>query len=83
MEKKYGKTGALAEHLGKNGVLKNQTNIKFFRGFKSVKDIKEMITEDFEKFTDLHHLHITDGFCESCEPWHNETNENKISVIEI
>jgi len=83
MEKKYGRTGAMAKHLGKNGVLKNQTNMKFFRGFKSVADIKEMITEDFEKFTDLHHLHITDGCGESCEPWHTETDQNKIPVQQI
>lgn len=83
MEKKYGKTGAMAEHLGKTGVLKNQTELKFFRGFKSVQDIREMITEDFEKFTDLHHLHITDGCGESCEPWHSEENDNKIDIKDI
>jgi len=42
-----------------------------------------MITEDFEKFTDLHHLHITDGCGESCEPWHTETDQNKIPVQQI
>ena len=83
MENKYGKTGAMAQHLGKNGVLKNQTSMKFFRGFKSVADIKEMITEDFEKFTDLHHLHITDGCGESCEPWHTDDASNKILVHQI
>jgi len=83
MEKKYGKTGAMAKNLGKNGVLKNQTSMKFFRGFKTVADIKEMITEDFEKFKDLHHLHITDGCGESCEPWHTETESNKIPVQQI
>ena len=83
MENKYGKTGAMAQHLGKNGVLKNQTSMKFFRGFKSVADIKEMITEDFEKFTDLHHLHITDGCGESCDPWHTDDASNKILVHQI
>jgi len=69
MEKKYSKTGAMAKHLGKNGVLKNQTGIKFFRGFKSVKDIEEMVTDGFEKYIDIHHLNITNGCSDSCEPF--------------
>ena len=44
---------------------------------------REMITEDFEKFTDLNHLHITDGCGESCEPWHSEENDNKIDIKDI
>jgi len=84
MEKKYGKTGAMAKHLGKNGYLKNQDSIKFFRGFKTVQDIRDMVTDDFVTFKDLHHLHITDGCEESCEPFLDEIkNENKIFINEI
>ena len=56
--------------------------MKFFRGFKSVDDIKKMSSEGFEKFIDLHHLHITDGCSESCEPFHCDTSQ-KIKVKEI
>ncbi len=69
MEKKYGKTGKIAEKMLNNGVLKNQKSMKFFRGFRTVQDIRDMAKDGFEKFIDLHHLHITDGCSESCEPF--------------
>tara|TARA_A100001035_G_scaffold70475_1_gene53925 strand:+ start:743 stop:1693 length:951 start_codon:yes stop_codon:yes gene_type:complete len=75
IEQTYARNGPVARRIEKD--------IKFFRGFKSVKDIEEMITEDFEKFTDLHHLHITDGCSESCEPFHDEINNNLIDTKEI
>ena len=65
MEKKYSKTGAMAEHLGKTGVLKNQTDIKFFRGFKSVQDIREMITEDEEWGETVHSLSYAESAAEN------------------
>jgi len=75
MEKKYPRNGAVANKI--------QRDIKFFRGWKSVSDIEEMITEDFEKFKDLHYLHITDGCEDSCEPFHDEMNESLIKVKSI
>jgi hypothetical protein len=75
MEKQYARHGAVANKI--------QEDIKFFRGWKSVSDIEEMITEDFEKFKDLHYLHITDGCEDSCEPFHSEINEDLIKVKEI
>ena len=74
MEKKYPRAGAVAKAINKD--------MKFFRGFKSVDDIKKMSSEGFEKFIDLHHLHITDGCSESCEPFHCDTSQ-KIKVKEI
>ena len=47
----------------------NQKDIKIFRGWKSVENIREMMSQGFEKYIDLHHLHITDGCSESCEPF--------------
>lgn len=79
MEKKYGQTGAMAKNLGKNGYLKNQNSMRFFRGWKSVQDIREMANDGFEKFIDLHHLHITNGCEESCEPF---LDEQPIKIIQ-
>ena len=76
MEKKYGTTGVIAQTMLKNGVLKGQDSIKFFRGFKSVQDIRDMSSEGFEKFVDLHHLHISDGCSDSCEPFHGDSKED-------
>lgn len=77
MEKKYPRSGRVAKALNKD--------MKFFRGFKSVEDIRNMASEGFEKFIDLHHLHISEGCSESCEPFHNEleNNLNKIDAINI
>jgi len=75
MEKKYGRTGAMAKHLEKQGVLKNHNSIKFFRGFKSVQDIRDMVDEGFEKFIDIHHFHISNGCSDSCEPFHGDQKQ--------
>tara|TARA_R100000781_G_scaffold45765_1_gene30985 strand:+ start:833 stop:1768 length:936 start_codon:yes stop_codon:yes gene_type:complete len=75
MEKKYGQTGAMARHLQKNGVLKKHKSIKFFRGFKSVQDIRGMVDEGFEKFIDVHHFQISNGCSDSCEPFHGDVNQ--------
>ena len=76
MEKKYGTTGVIAQTMLKNGVLKGQDSIKFFRGFKSVQDIRDMSSEGFEKFVDLHHLHISDGCSDSCELFHGDSKRS-------
>lgn len=60
----YKRNGAVANKL--------QKDIKIFRGWKSVQDIREMMHQGFEKYIDLHHLHITDGCSESCEPFLDE-----------
>jgi len=78
MEKKYGQTGAMAQNLGKRGYLKNQSSMRFFRGWKSVQDIRDMAHDGFDKFIDLHHLHITNGCEESCEPF---LDEQPIKII--
>jgi len=75
METKYPRAGAVAKAINKD--------MKFFRGFKSVQDLKDMSSQGFEKFIDLHHLHITDGCSESCEPFHGETESNLINVINL
>ena len=78
MEKKYGKTGNIAKKMLTTGILKGHDSIRFFRGFKTVKDIRKMASGDFEKFVDLHHLHISDGCSESCEPFHGESSDSRI-----
>ena len=45
-----------------------------------------MADEGFEKFIDLHHLHITDGCAESCEPFLMDESlkpKNKIPTVNI
>ena len=42
MEKLHGRTGNIAQKVLNNGVLKGQKSIKFFRGFKTVEDIRKM-----------------------------------------
>ena len=69
MEKKHGRTGKIAEQMLKHGALKNAGSIKFFRGFKTVQDIRDMAKEGFEKFVDTRHLDLSDGCSESCEPF--------------
>ena len=81
MEKKYGRTGAMAKHLEKQGVLKNHNSIKFFRGFKSVQDIRDMVDEGFEKFIDIHHFHISNGCSDSCEPFHGDQKQMGFDFI--
>jgi len=71
MEKLYSRNGAVSNKL--------QKDIKIFRGWKSVQDIREMMNEGFEKYIDLHHLHITNGCEESCEPF---LDEQLITIID-
>lgn len=59
MEQLYGNTGAVANKLGKE--------IKFFRGFKSVQDLRDMAKEGYNEFIDQHYLDISNGCSESCE----------------
>lgn len=59
MERLYGNTGAVANKLGKE--------IKFFRGFKSVQDLRNMAKEGYNEFIDQHYLDISNGCTESCE----------------
>ena len=84
MERKYG-TIVIAQNVLNNGVLKGHDSIKFFRGFKSVQDIRNMSSEGFEKFVDLHHLHISDGCSDSCEPFHGDDSDdiNRISAVNL
>ena len=48
-----------------------------------MQDIRDMSSEGFEKFVDLHHLHISDGCSDSCEPFHGDSKEdpNLIPVL--
>ena len=59
MEEKYGKTGAVANKIGEP--------IKFFRGFRSVQDLRDLAAEDTDSFVDSHFLEISNGCSESCE----------------
>lgn len=59
MERLYGNTGAVANKLG--------VEIKFFRGFKSVQDLRNMAKEGYNEFVDQHYLDISNGCTESCE----------------
>ena len=87
MEKKHGRTGKIAEQMLKHGALKNAGSIKFFRGFKTVQDIRDMAKEGFEKFVDTRHLDLSDGCSESCEPFLDGNNkkeeQNKIPTKNI
>ena len=73
MEKQYGRAGAVAKALNKD--------MRFFRGYRSVQDIRDMVSEGFEKFIDLHHLHISSGCSESCEPFLDDTTD-VIRIVE-
>ena len=77
----------VAEQMLKHGALKNAGSIKFFRGFKTVQDIREMVKEGFEKFVDTRHLDMSDGCSESCEPFLDGNNkkeeQNKIPTRNI
>lgn len=59
MEKLYGQRGAIAQKIGKD--------VKFFRGFKSVQDLKDMASQGYDTFVDKHYLDISNGCSESCE----------------
>ncbi|MBT04105.1 MAG: hypothetical protein CL836_08795 [Crocinitomicaceae bacterium] len=68
MEKLHGKTGNIAQKMLNNGVLKGQKSMKFFRGFRSVDDIREMAEEGTDVFIDEHYARLSGGCSEECQP---------------
>ena len=76
MEKLYGKTGNIAKKVLNNGVLKGQKSIKFFRGFKTVEDIRKMAEENNEFFIDDHFMRLSGGCSEECQPFLGNENED-------
>jgi len=72
MERLYGNRGALAAKLGKE--------IKFFRGFKSVEDLRQMAAEGYNEFVDQHYLDISNGCSESCEVNFDETFQYELDL---
>ena len=76
MEKIHGRTGNIAKQVLNNGVLKGQKSIKFFRGFRTVEDIRKMAEEGTEFFIDEHYARLSGGCSESCEPFHGEERED-------
>ena len=75
MEKLHGQTGNIAKKVLNNGVLKNQNSIKFFRGFRTVQDIREMAEEGTDFFIDKHYARLSGGCSESCEPFHGDNED--------
>ena len=69
MEKLHGRTGNIAQKVLNNGVLKGQKSIKFFRGFKTVEDIRKMAAEKDDVFIDEHFMRISGGCSEECQPF--------------
>ncbi len=68
MEKLHGKTGNIAQKMLNNGVLKGQKSMKFFRGFRTVEDIREMAKEGTDIFIDEHYARLSGGCSEECQP---------------
>ena len=85
MEKIHGQTGNIAKKVLNNGVLKGQNSIKFFRGFRTVQDIRAMAEEGTDFFIDKHYARLSGGCSESCEPFHgdNEENPNLIPTLNM
>ena len=85
MEKLHGQTGNIAKKVLNNGVLKGQNSIKFFRGFRTVQDIRAMAEEGTDFFIDKHYARLSGGCSESCEPFHgdNEENPNLIPTLNM
>ena len=83
MEKLHGRTGNIAQKVLNNGVLKGQKSIKFFRGFKTVEDIRKMAKEKDDVFIDEHFMRISGGCSEECQPFlgDEEENPNLIPVL--
>lgn len=81
MEKIHGRTGNIAKKVLNNGVLKDQNSIKFFRGFRTVQDIREMAKEGTDFFIDKHYARLSGGCSESCEPFHGDDEAIKIVHI--
>ena len=76
MEKLHGRTGNIAQKVLNNGVLKGQKSIKFFRGFKTVEDIRKMAKENDDVFIDEHFMRISGGCSEECQPFLGDEEEN-------
>ena len=84
MEKEHGQTGHIAQKMLKEGKLKDQTSMKFFRGFQSVDDIRKMAEGTTEMFEDKHYERLSGGCSESCEPFHGDNEQlDTISVRAI
>ena len=81
MEKLHGQTGNIAKKVLNNGVLKGQNSIKFFRGFRTVQDIRAMAEEGTDFFIDKHYARLSGGCSESCEPFHGEEKEDSTDYI--
>tara|TARA_B100000927_G_scaffold64924_2_gene51150 strand:+ start:1098 stop:2015 length:918 start_codon:yes stop_codon:yes gene_type:complete len=77
MEKIHGRTGNIAQNVLNNGILKNQSSIKFFRGFRTVNDIRKMADEGTDFFIDEHYARLSGGCSESCEPFHGDTKDDQ------
>tara|TARA_Y100000992_G_scaffold264946_1_gene202006 strand:+ start:1075 stop:1992 length:918 start_codon:yes stop_codon:yes gene_type:complete len=75
MEKIHGRTGNIANKVLNNGVLKDQNSIKFFRGFRTVQDIREMAEKGTDFFIDKHYARLSGGCSESCEPFHGDNED--------
>lgn len=72
MEKMYGQAGVMASKMGKD--------IKFFRGFKSVQDLRNMSKQNFDSFVDQHYLNISNGCSESCEVFSDEQLQLELEI---
>ena len=85
MEKLHGRTGNIAQKVLNNGVLKGQKSIKFFRGFKTVEDIRKMAKEKDDVFIDEHFMRISGGCSEECQPFLGDESQelNLIPALNI
>tara|TARA_Y100001935_G_scaffold120567_1_gene99753 strand:- start:1965 stop:2882 length:918 start_codon:yes stop_codon:yes gene_type:complete len=77
MEKIHGRTGNIAQKVLNNGILKDQNSIKFFRGFRTVDDIRKMAKEGTDFFVDQHYARLSGGCSESCEPFHGDVKDDQ------
>lgn len=85
MEKMHGRTGKIAQNMLGNGVLKGHKSMKFFRGFRSVDDIRQMAEQGTEFFIDEHYARLSGGCSEECQPFLGEDNkdENLIPIMHM
>lgn len=67
MEREYARNGAVANKL--------QKDLRFFRGWKSVDDIEQMLRSGYETFTDPW-FEQTNGCSDSCEVFTDEEQMN-------
>ena len=76
MEKLHGRTGKIAQNMLSNGVLKGQKAMKFFRGFRTVDDIRKMAEQGTEFFIDEHYARLSGGCSEECQPFIGDDSDN-------